>query len=106
MHLIELISIYSKFSLYFRSSKRDSVFEEAKNRLDVLINTNFKSIGKELLNKDGYLYHRAYTAGLQEFIEAYSYYQYLKNEQLEASHAKTHFSYIYLHTFVFYRLTM
>lgn len=32
---------------------------------------------------DVYLYHRAYTNGIQEFIEACCYYQYLTNEEIK-----------------------
>lgn len=47
-----------------------------------IIDWNFMQIAKELMNLDQYLYGRAYSAGLQEFIEAYTYYQYLSGTKL------------------------
>lgn len=67
----------------FRESKKKSVIEEAENRLKVLIDTSFKAIAKELQNQDAYQYHRAYTGGLQEFIEALAFCQFLKNAAID-----------------------
>ncbi|ERL90956.1 hypothetical protein D910_08298 [Dendroctonus ponderosae] len=62
--------------------KRNSVLEEAKSRLSTLCSTNFKAIALELRRHDGYLYHRAFTAGMQEFIEALCFYQYIKQDSI------------------------
>lgn len=47
-----------------------------------LISNKFFEIAKELENRDPYQYLRAYCPGMQEFIEAYSYYEYLSGSEL------------------------
>lgn len=66
-----------------RESKRDAVLGEAKTRLDNLVKTLFKSIACELDGHDPYQYIRAYRVGLQEFIEAVTFYQYSKDTHIE-----------------------
>lgn len=44
--------------------------------------TNFQVIATELELQDPYLYLKAYTSGLQEFVEAYLFYLYLKNDSI------------------------
>lgn len=51
--------------------------KQAQTRLVNVIDNNFKQIARELVNLDQYLYARAYSAGLQEFIEAFTYHQFL-----------------------------
>ncbi|CAH0550347.1 unnamed protein product [Brassicogethes aeneus] len=63
-------------------SKRVTVLNEAQERLNALINTHFKSIALELKGHDSYLYTRAYTSGVQEFIEAYTFYQFILSENI------------------------
>lgn len=48
-----------------------------------LIEINFKAIAAELQGHDHYLYHKAFTCGMQEFIEALVFYQFLKNDEIE-----------------------
>lgn len=62
------------------TEKKEQVFVEAENRLNALIQKNFKAIARELEFQDSFLYLRAYTAGLQEFVEAFLFYLYLKND--------------------------
>ncbi|KAJ8964670.1 hypothetical protein NQ314_004702 [Rhamnusium bicolor] len=64
-------------------SKKKTIVEEADSRLKALIETNFMSIAKELKNQDAYQYHRAYTSGLQEFIEALTFCQFVKNDNID-----------------------
>lgn len=64
-------------------SKRKQVVEEADKRLAVLVDTPFKSIALELTGLDSYQYHRAYTSGVQEFIEACAFCNYIKTEAVE-----------------------
>lgn len=71
-------------TLIFRESKKKSILEEADTRLKALVDTSFKAIAKELQNHDAYQYHRAYTGGLQEFIEALTFSQFLKNASINA----------------------
>ncbi|CAG9759654.1 unnamed protein product [Ceutorhynchus assimilis] len=64
-------------------SKRDSILEEAKTRLTAIFQISFLAIAKELQNHNAYLYHRAFTAGMQEFIEALCFYQFVKEEKID-----------------------
>ena len=77
-----------------KDSKRETVLGEAKTRLDVLTKTFFKSIAMELAGQDPYQYSRAYRGGLQEFIEAVTFYQYLKDTKIEDwTHLEKNFVY-------------
>lgn len=67
-----------------RDSKKESVLSEAAGRLTQLVNSHFKNIAKELKGEDPYQYMRAYTAGLQEYIEAVTFHHYLMNNSLES----------------------
>ncbi|KAI4468963.1 translin and translin associated protein x [Holotrichia oblita] len=61
--------------------KKDHIFAEANLRLTQLLQ-KFKMIAYELQNLDHYLYLRAYTSGLQEYIEALYFYEYQRNTTL------------------------
>lgn len=63
-------------------SKREKTLFEAKQRLDDLMKTLFKNIAIELEGQDAYQYLRAYRGGLQEFIEALTFYYYLESSNL------------------------
>lgn len=63
-------------------NNKEKVLEEAKQRLDKLAETNFKAIANELKGLDQYQFLRAFTFGLQEYIEAYSFYDYIKGNAL------------------------
>ena len=58
--------------------------EDAKQRIDKLLSTNFKWIAKELHGHDLFLYLRAVSPGLQEFIEALTFYEYLSESPSSA----------------------
>lgn len=68
--------------MLFREAKKNTVIEEAEKRLKTLIDSNFKMIALELKNEDSYQYHKAYTNGLQEFVEAVLFCQFLKNDTI------------------------
>lgn len=53
--------------------------KDALARLLALCNTHFANIAKELRGLDPYQYARAFSPGLQEFVEAYTYYEYIKS---------------------------
>uniref|UniRef100_A0A1Q3G3L6 Translin associated factor x n=1 Tax=Culex tarsalis TaxID=7177 RepID=A0A1Q3G3L6_CULTA len=82
------ITIESKriiFLLHTVDSKKNNqaqVCEEAKNRLHTLCRTHFATIAKELHGLDPYQFGRAYTAGMQEFIEAYTFYEYAHSQNI------------------------
>lgn len=81
------ISINSKRIIFFlhsidsRKQNKEKVLEEAQQRLNKLIEVSFRSIALELRNQDVYQFRAAYSPGLQEFIEAYTYMEYLCNEE-------------------------
>lgn len=80
------ITIESKriiFLLHCIDANQDNkrkILEEAKERLQALINSNFKAVAKELRDLDPYQYKWAFSPGLQEFIEAYTYMEYMDTE--------------------------
>lgn len=82
------ITIESKriiFLLHTVDSKKNNqskVCEEAKHRLQQLCLSNFATIAKELHGQDPYQFLRAYTAGLQEFIEAYTFCEYVGSSNI------------------------
>uniref|UniRef100_A0A182QJL9 Translin-associated protein X n=1 Tax=Anopheles farauti TaxID=69004 RepID=A0A182QJL9_9DIPT len=59
-----------------RKNNLHKVCEEAKERLEAIFRNHFIAIAKELKDQDPYQYARAYTNGMQEFIEAYTFYEY------------------------------
>lgn len=64
-----------------REFKKEGIVEEAERRLNILVNTNFKAIAEELQSHDNYLFHKAYTWGMQEFVEAV-FCQFLKRDNI------------------------
>ncbi|XP_030564237.1 translin-associated protein X [Drosophila novamexicana] len=87
------ITIESKRIIFFlhsidaRKENKAKVLEEAQQRLTKLIEVNFRAIALELRDQDVYQFRAAYSPGLQEFIEAYTYMEYLCNED-NAEHSK------------------
>lgn len=65
-----------------RTSSSPKILSEAFSRLNNLCSNSFLNIAKELNGYDPYQYARAYSAGLQEFIEAFTYYDYLANDNI------------------------
>ena len=66
-----------------KKEKQDAVLTEAESRLENVCKTSFKSIAKELHGHDVYQYIRAYKSGVQEFIEAITFHQYLQGKDLQ-----------------------
>lgn len=66
---------------FSRENKKDVVLKEAKSRLDALVAQHYYLTARELDGQDCYLYHRAFSGGLQEFIEAFTFYDYLNQEE-------------------------
>lgn len=71
------------FPFRLRKPNYNTVLTDAKSRLDVLCQNQFANIAKELFEQDPYQYSRAYSPGLQEFVEALTYYFYLSGEKWE-----------------------
>lgn len=61
-----------------KKGNKENVLHEADMRLQKVANTLFKSIALELKDLDPYLYLKAYRNGLEEYVEAVTFYQYLK----------------------------
>lgn len=82
------ITIESKriiFLLHTVDAKKNNqsrVCKEAQTRLQTLCRVNFATIARELHKQDPYQFLRAYTAGLQEFIEAYTFCEYVKSQSI------------------------
>ncbi|KAH8312335.1 hypothetical protein KR044_010278 [Drosophila immigrans] len=89
------ITIESKRIIFFlhsidsRKQNKAKVLEEAKQRLSKLIELNFRAIAMELRDQDVYQFRAAYSPGLQEFIEAYTYMEYLSNEEKDSEQSKS-----------------
>lgn len=63
--------------------EKEKILEQAKTRLIQLCKGQFAGIAKELKEVDQYQYARAYSAGVQEFIEAFTYYYYISGENIQ-----------------------
>lgn len=61
---------------------KEKILEEAEAKFTTVIHPILRNICKEIGAEDPYRYHRAYSPGLQEFIEALAYYKYLKSGRL------------------------
>ncbi|EDV91009.1 translin-associated protein X [Drosophila grimshawi] len=72
--------IFLLHSIDGRKQNKAKVLEEAQQRLTKLIEVNFRAIALELRDQDVFQFRGAYSPGLQEFIEAYTYMEYLSNE--------------------------
>lgn len=66
-----------------KKSKQESVLCEADLRLQNVAQNHFKAISRELENQDPYLYLKAYRNGLEEYIEAVTFYQYLSSRNMK-----------------------
>lgn len=64
------------------SEDSQKLLSEAGEKIQELNSTKFLEIAKELDGQESYQYLRAYTAGLQEYIEAVTFYYYLLDQQL------------------------
>lgn len=80
--MANLFSSDHQCSCFRNTDKKEEVFKEAESRLETVVKNNFKAIAKELESQDPYQYLRAYTAGLQEFIEALLFYLYLRKDSI------------------------
>lgn len=66
-----------------KKEKQETVLTDAGNRLENVCKTSFRSIAKELHGHDVYQYVRAYKPGVQEFVEATTFHQYLQSKSLQ-----------------------
>lgn len=64
------------------SECESSVLDEALEKLKQIQATKFSLIAQELQSEDPYRFIRAYSPGLQEYIEAVSFFNYIKCKEL------------------------
>ena len=64
------------------------MLEEAERRLEELKETVWRKVAEELRTEDDYQFVRAYSPGLQEWVEALSFYHFLRHEKI-ISHQDT-----------------
>lgn len=60
---------------------RDQIFKEADAKF-LEVKETLKKIASELVDEDPFLFNRAFSPGIQEYIEALSFYYYLKYKSL------------------------
>lgn len=72
--------IFLLHTVDMRKENAAKILSDAFGRLSHLCSHSFANIANELENCDPYQYGRAYSSGIQEFIEAYTYYDYLCNK--------------------------
>lgn len=65
-----------------RNANNEQILSEALTRLVALCQTHFANIAKELRGLDQYQYARSFSPGLQEFVEAYTYYEYINSGKI------------------------
>lgn len=63
-------------------SEKEEIFSEAEEKLRTDILSRLKSIAQEIKGLDPWLHHYAYAPGVEEFIEALTYLEYLKTGRL------------------------
>jgi len=81
------ITIESKRLIYLLqrvigSENPEQLLDEALAKIQELNSTKFLEIAKELEGQDHFQFMRAYTNGLQEYIEGVTFYYYLKDHHL------------------------
>ena len=64
------------------------MLEEAERRLEELKENVWRKVAEELRSEDDYQFIRAYSPGLQEWVEALSFYHFLRHEKI-LSHQET-----------------
>ncbi|KAM3931218.1 translin-associated protein X isoform 2-T2 [Leptodactylus fuscus] len=80
------ITIESKRTIFLlhrviSAPNKDEVLKEAKKKLDD-IRGKIKHLAKELINEDMYQYHRAFTFGIQEYVEAVTFQHFIVKRTL------------------------
>ena len=61
---------------------KEKILHEAKKKINTDVLPLLHSIALEISGEDPHKYHRAFSPGLQEFIEAVAFYKYLRCERL------------------------
>lgn len=64
------------------ADERDQVLQKAHRRVSELNDSLLRDMAAELKGQDYYMYLRAFTVGLQEYVRAVSFFRYLKDGRL------------------------
>ncbi|XP_029464507.1 translin-associated protein X [Rhinatrema bivittatum] len=80
------ITIESKRTIFLlhritSSPNKEEILTESESKLDV-VRQKIKQIAQELVGEDMYRYHRAFTPGLQEYVEAITFQYFIKTRNL------------------------
>ena len=75
-------AIFTLHQFSGEEDKRSTILSEAEEKFNTDIFPILGKIALELVGEDPRKHHRAYSIGIQEFIEAISYYKYLKTGRL------------------------
>ncbi|KOC63272.1 Translin-associated protein X, partial [Habropoda laboriosa] len=67
-----------------KKSKVENVLQESEMGIQNVAQNLFRYIAWELENQDPYMYLKAYRNGLQEYVEAVTFYQYIYNANMES----------------------
>ncbi|XP_045187368.2 translin-associated protein X-like isoform X1 [Mercenaria mercenaria] len=81
------ITIESKRAIFLlhrvnNPTENADMLQQTEEKLSTLENTKFREVAKELVNTDPFQFLRAYSPGLQEYIEAVTFYTFLKDNKL------------------------
>lgn len=81
------ITIESKRAIFLLhrisgDQNRETVLTETQEKLEEIQQTRWRLVAEELKGQDPYRFLRAYSPGLQEYIEAVSFYHYQKHGSL------------------------
>lgn len=66
-----------------KEKKQEHVLKEANQRLTALRDVAFKALAYELMNEDPHYYLRVYRDGLEEYVEALTFHQYLQDGKIK-----------------------
>lgn len=64
------------------NESREHVLNEAESKINEYVFPHLRSIALELSDRDPHQFMRSYSPGIQEFVEAISFYKYLKSGRL------------------------
>lgn len=76
---IASIAFQTVWNLFRRDSNKDDVMEEACERISDIQSSLLSKVAEELVSEDMFQFLHAFTAGLQEYIEAVAFYVYVKH---------------------------
>ncbi len=69
-------------SFFVREEDKPTILGEAEHKFGYIRSRLWFSVARELRGEDPYQFLRAFSGGLQEYIEAYSFYYYILHGKL------------------------